>query len=341
MSHGFYFGFRNRVIVLTMSIILLFALGCLAMFYSFRYSSDSKVKYNEKSILNYQVCLLPNDIYSEECIESKKTYSSLLTDKVKIDYTYEANFSDDIDREFYYHVIVYNEIYDGNNSSKILYENSDLVIDKTLITKEGRRYSFNIEKDIDYKKYNDVVDRYKEKYFSDVKAKLNVVIYLDDVGDERKIGAIQIPLSEKTFNIKTKSVENSKKNLNIEYNEFETDGAIYLIIGGLLIVGSLILDFRLVRLVKMTFTKKSKYEIELSKLLREYDKHIVNSKDGYTYDESKDIVKVESLKELVDAANIISKPVIYSKINNVKSEFIVEDTDKVYKYVLKDSFSED
>ena len=91
----------------------------------------------------------------------------------------------------------------------------------------------------------------------------------------------------------------------------------------------------------MTFTKKSKYEIELSKLLREYDKHIVNSKDGYTYDESKDIVKVESLKELVDAANIISKPVIYSKINNVKSEFIVEDTDKVYKYVLKDSFSED
>ena len=237
--------------------------------------------------------------------------------------------------------MVYNEIYDSNNSSKVLYEKSDLVVDKTLITNEGKKYNFNLEKEIDYKKYNDIVNKYKEDYFSDVKAKLDIVIYLDDAGDERKIGSIQIPLSEKTFNIKTNTVTNKNKVLNLEYNEFETDGAIYLLIGGLLIVGSLILDFRLVRLVKTTFTKKSKYELELSRLLKEYDKYIVNSKDGYSYDESKDIVKVESLKELVDAAIIISKPIMYSRINNVKSEFIVEDTDKIYKYVLKDSFSEE
>ena len=50
----------------------------------------------------------------------------------------------------------------------------------------------------------------------------------------------------------------------------------------------------------------------------------------------KNVVKVESFGELLDASEIVCKPIIFSKINNVKSEFIVEDDDKVYKFLLKD-----
>lgn len=341
MSHNFYFGFRNRVIALVISIIVLFCLGTFLMFYSFKFNDEYKLKYDEKSSIDYDVCLLPNDLYKESCLKSGKTYSSVLTNNVLLKYSYDATFTNKIDREFYYHVIVYNKIYDLNDKSKILYENDDVLIDKTLIEKKDNRISFNIEKEIDYKKYNDIVNNYKKKYFSDVEARLDVIIYLDDVIKERKIGKLHIPLSLKTFNVKTNSVNNKNKELKLEDNQFNSEGGIYIFIGGLFIIISLILDIRLVRLVKTTFTKKSKYEIELAKLLKEYDKYIVNAKDGYNYDESKDIIKVESLKELVDASNIISKPIMYTKVNNVKSEFIVEDTDKVYKYVLKESFYEE
>lgn len=336
MSHNIYFGFRNRVITLIALIVILFGLGSFFIIFSFKFSDNKKIKYNEKSKLDYKVCLVPNDIYNEACLKSGKTYSSLLIDKISTSFSYEADFSNDFDREFYYHLIVYNSIYDNRDKSKILYENSDLIIDKTPVSKSENVIKIDIDQDINYKKYNDIVSNYKKKYFSDVKANLNVVIYLDDIEKERKIGEIVIPLSEKTFNIKKKSVSGNNLVLNY-YSNFDDDGVIYLLIGGILIVLSLIFDIRLVRLVRTTFTKKSKYEIELSKLLREYDKYIVNSKDGYSYDESKDIIKVESLKELVDAANIVSKPIMYSRINNVKSEFIVEDTDKIYKYVLKES----
>ena len=102
----------------------------------------------------------------------------------------------------------------------------------------------------------------------------------------------------------------------------------------------MLLDIRLVRLVKTTFKRKSKYEIELERILKNYGNDIVNVKD-YVDDDTKSIIKVESFEELIDAAKIISKPILYSKINDIKSEFVVEDEDKVYKYILKDADLED
>ena len=96
------------------------------------------------------------------------------------------------------------------------------------------------------------------------------------------------------------------------------------------------MDIALVRLVKTTFARRSKYELDLKKILNEYDKYIVNTSSSYEYDSKKDIVKVESMKELVDASCVLSKPIIYNKINNVKSEFIVDDENKIYRFVLKD-----
>ena len=49
------------------------------------------------------------------------------------------------------------------------------------------------------------------------------------------------------------------------------------------------------------------------------------------------ITKVENFDELMDARNTLNKPIIYCKINDIKSEFIVEDDERIYKYVMKES----
>ena len=46
---------------------------------------------------------------------------------------------------------------------------------------------------------------------------------------------------------------------------------------------------------------------------------------------------MESFEELVAAHETLKKPIIFSKVNDVKCEFIVEDTKTLYKYILKEA----
>jgi hypothetical protein len=72
-------------------------------------------------------------------------------------------------------------------------------------------------------------------------------------------------------------------------------------------------------------------------ILNEYDRLIVIARDGYESNIEKKVVKLQSFNELLDARGVLNKPIIYSRINNVKSEFIVEDEAVIYKFVLKEA----
>ena len=87
----------------------------------------------------------------------------------------------------------------------------------------------------------------------------------------------------------------------------------------------------------MVTNSKSSYEQKLSQILRDYDRLIVIARNGYVSADEKQIVKVESFEELLDARETLQKPIIYYKVNDVKSEFMVEDDDKLYKFVLKEA----
>lgn len=341
MKKSFYFGFRERVITLLFLILLLFGLGCFLVFNYVGLKKGDTVKYSEVSDLSYKVCLLDNDVYDTQCLDSDKTYNSLLVDKINANFLYNVDFSEDIDYQLYYHVVLYSKIYDGDNKDRILYEDKELLVDKTLINRMEKKINFKTDVEIDFKKYNDFVNKYKSKYSSDSKASMEVVLYLDEFDEERSISTINIPLGEKNFEIDYTTTSNKNRTVQLENDVIDTEADLNLFLGSFLIVISLLLDLRLVRLVKTTFSKKSKYELELNRILREYDKYIVNATDGYIIDPEKNIIKVEKFEELIDASMIIIKPILYYKINNIKSEFIVDDVDKTYKYTLKEVDLED
>ena len=96
----------------------------------------------------------------------------------------------------------------------------------------------------------------------------------------------------------------------------------------------IILDI-LIKLI-LNSNKRSKYEEKLNSILRNYDRVIVSAKESYNVD-GRTIVKVYTFDELLDARDTLGKPIIYYKVNNVKSEFYVEDEYKVYKYTLKEA----
>ena len=45
---------------------------------------------------------------------------------------------------------------------------------------------------------------------------------------------------------------------------------------------------------------------------------------------------LESIEELMDARNTLEKPIVYERINSIKSKFYVEDGNTIYVYVMKD-----
>ena len=336
IDKGVYFGFKQRVLIIILLIVILFGLGSFLIVNSYRLKQGDSVKYNEVSDSKYEVCLLPNDVYADSCLREGMVYNSSIVKNIPISYTYNVDFSEDIDYQLYYHVILYIKIFDKDNKDKILYENKEILVEKTFINKLNKKISIDTDAVINYKKYYDFINEYKSKYSSDVTAELDAKFYLDEYDEEREIGSVKMPLGADTFEIKQNKLSNLNQSVEIANEKMNREGDINLFFGSFLIVISLILDISLARLVKATFRRRNNYELSLKKILSEYDNYIVNTTSSYEYDSEKNIIKVESIKELVDAANVLSKPIIYNKINNVKSEFIVEEDDKIYRFVLKD-----
>ena len=82
---------------------------------------------------------------------------------------------------------------------------------------------------------------------------------------------------------------------------------------------------------------KNDYEDAIDSLLKEYDNLIIVARDGYESMIEREVVKIDEFEELVKVRDRINKPIIFSRVNNVKSEFVVEDDNILYKYVLKES----
>ena len=333
----FYFGFKQRVIVVIMLIIIMFGLGSYLIINSYRLRKGEVVKYSETSDSSYKVCLLDNNVYSTPCLEEGMLYNSSLVNTIPINFKYNVNFSEYIDYQLYYHVVLYNKIFDKSNKEKVLYENKEILVVKTFVDKLNQKINIDTDVKINYKKYNDFVNEYKSKYSPDVKSVVEVVLYLDEYDEERSVASVSIPVGESTFEVKKEKLSNKNKSVEIENEDMVNEANVNMYFGSFLIIISLILDIILVRLVKATFTKKSKYDIELARILKTYDKNIVNATSDFKYDENKEVIKVESIKELVDASNVINKPIVYNKINNIKSDFILEDDNKIYKFTLKEA----
>ena len=76
------------------------------------------------------------------------------------------------------------------------------------------------------------------------------------------------------------------------------------------------------------------YDLTLAKILREYDRVIVNSKKIVNMDG--EVIDVKSFNELLDVRDNIEKPIIFSEIHKgLKSVFIVKTSNETYRYILK------
>ena len=332
-----YISFQTRVVLLIIGILLLFGAACYLIFTTLKENETKKVDFVEKTTIHYDVCTASTSPFDTNCLKEGKEYTAKDASIVHIDYHYEALFSRKIDYDLSYHVVVINKIFDRLDLNKISYEDEDIIKDVKEISQGDNPATIDTSVEIDYKKYYQFVNDYRSKYSTNADANLSVILYVDDGNETRNVGEVVIPLGNERFDITRKEVTDSKQVYLMKDKDWTNTNTLYIVVGSILVLLSMFLLFHLTKLSLAITGKKSKYQEYLMSLLNEYDRLIVIARDGFETNVEKKIIKVYTFDELLDARSILNKPIVYSRINNVKSEFIVEDEDVIYKFVLKEA----
>ena len=331
-----YISFQTRVVLLVLGILVLFGFACYIIVSTLQSNVIQKVGFVENSTAHYDVCISSNSPYDTNCLKEGKTYDASSASKIHVDFHYEALFDKKLNYNMSYYVVITNRIFDQIDKSKVSYEDEDVVVHKTSIPVDNPGM-IDSSVEVDYQKYNRFVQEYKRKYASNVDSSLDVALFIDDGKQTRSVAKVQIPLGKDSFQVSKEIVVDEKQVYVSEVTDWSNTNTFYIVIGSVFVILSLFLLFHLTKLSLAVAGKKSKYQIELENILNEYDRLIVVARDGYESNIEKRVVKVDSFGELLDAREVLEKPIIYSKINNIKSEFIVEDEFIIYKFILKEA----
>lgn len=332
-----YVSFETRVAIRIIIILALFASACYFILEAINFGKKDIVTYNEITEANYTVCPHNNSFVDNKCLAEGLKYNQDTAKFINVLFKYNLDYSKSIPYDIAYHIVAITKIFDKENNTKVLFKNEDVLVERTSISDISDRIFFYNNINLDYNHYNTLVKENEKKYGDNSEADLEVVLYLDTDNNTSNVASITVPLNEKSFSIRKSALNNLNKSMELDNNTWNDYNSMCAVVATILIIVSLIILYRTTKLVLKVTNNRSEYEKTLNKILKDYDKDIVTAKDGYAVETYKRIIKVAEFSELLDARHLLNKPIIYSKINSVKSEFVVEDDAKAFKYVLKDS----
>lgn len=330
----FYISYESRFALLLAFIFILLGSSLYLVFEAFNIGKRTTVNYTEIGNANYSVIYNKTDDYANNNMSENMKYISSLINKIKINYDYNIKFSNNINYNLKYSVKALLTITDPDDDTQILKQDEDTLVKDTKVSTSNNILSFSTDTNIDYNKYNQYVINYKNNYSISANANLQVILFVTDKKGSHQVSSVTIPLGEQTISISKDSL-NTTKSIVEKENSWTAYNSVCAFLSIALIILCIILIIRLIKLI-LNSNKRSKYEEKLNSILRNYDRVIVSAKESYNVD-GRTIVKVYTFDELLDARDTLGKPIIYYKVNNVKSEFYVEDEYKVYKYTLKEA----
>ena len=336
-KHGMHIGFGIRISILIFFSLLFLGGACFFGLQALDHGEDRKESYVENSDISYSVCTAGNDLVNENCLGENLKYNTSLSDKIKATFYYTRDYSSVLDYSLNYHIVAVTRVFETDNPEELVYQNEEVLVEKTDVSNTNDSVDFYENVDIDYKSFYTSVAVYQGRYTSDLIATLDVILYLDDESGTRKISSISMPLTGTEIEVNKSVIQGNKGNVVLENSEWTDYNIMCVVIAAVLLLIFLILFIKTTRFVLRATLNRNKYQRRLIQILRDYDRVIVVARDGYESNVLKEIVKVKSFEELLQIRDELQSVIIFSKINNIKSEFIVEDDDKLYKYVLKES----
>ena len=297
---------------------------------------DEVINYSEDGNIDYKVSLKENDYYDDSYVEDNKIYIASLIDKVEIDFKYDFEIDRDIDCVFTYDIYSELIIKDGTSDREYIHKKYN-VLSNVEDIKNIKQYDFTKHVSIDYDYYNMLASKFKGDYGIDTESYLRVMFVLKK--DNQSIALndssmfVDIPLSERAISINSSPIGLNNYNQLVDSTDDNVDGFNYIIIL-LVIVLMMVVDLFL--LVGRVYQKKSKYQKQIAKLLREYDRMIVEVSNAPDLDDKERIIRIKEFKELLDARDNLKLPIMYfERIRNKEALFFIDNSEHLYLYVVK------
>ena len=337
-----YFGYTQRIVLNVLLIIIMAGALVYSGFKTFYITDNETITYHENSKINYQVHLKENDFYDTPYLNKGMAYIASLIDKINIDFNYMfySNKTNSID---IYHKAVAKLVIASQNNDKVFYENEYELAGKEVENIVDKyEYDLNESVVIDYDYYNNLANEFKNKYAVATNSYLEVYLQVDEVRNNKSHNSINesktiltIPLSHREINIGLKESTVDTKNHVTSKAKLAIENDMFIYCDLVLLILLLVLIIRLIKKVHLLIHNKSKYDLYVNKLLRSYDRIIVNVKTAPNLN-NYNVIKVDSFQELIDVRDNIKEPIQYFIVTeHQKCEFFCVNHNDLYIYVVK------
>lgn len=330
---------KKKVKVALYIIFILAIIGCMAntFFYVKSQVKKKRITYSKESSVNYVTYLKDNNHYSDQFLKDNYNYVASLIDYFNVDFNYSYVLNDDIKYKIDYEVVANLEIYDADNKSKPIDTKEFTIFKKQTETGTGQLIKVDLYNQIiKYDDYNKIIQEWKKEITPEatlkVKFKVNWKGYSDSLNrevSENYVKDFNIPISDKIITISKPSTDATNGMLYAK----QTLGSWFLIIMGsfgiLLVIGFIGLIDTIIKINK----NRSKYEQEINRILRRFDRAITEAKEQFIKYKDEKYIEVNNFMELLDVHDNLNEPIIYYKNSNKSSIFAVRNNKDVY-YVL-------
>lgn len=325
-----HYNYLARVCTLVALILLFFVIGLTSLLSAFNYELGASTSYSEYTSNDYSVC------NNDDCVGKDSIYQKDNVTTIRSTFNYEALYSKKTKYNTKYKVLATLNIYEDNESKKVRYTKDDILLDSTEFKSTGEVISFSTDVEVDYLSYKNFVNDYFNQTGVTSNVDLEVSLYLEEGKVSREISYITIPLNSDSFQITSNNLDNQNQVVIFNVKNTEID-PLFLFVSIICFFMIILLLVYLINFIRMVKNLDNKYNSKLKDILKEYDDIIVTVKKEYKLSDNTKLIKVESFDEILDARNSLEKPIVYERVNNVKSKFYVEDNNNtVYVYTMKD-----
>jgi len=338
-----YFSYDSRLLFNYILVFIFMILGALLLKESLKKQDGLNITYKENSNLDYKVYLKQNDFYETNYLGKDMIYVASLIDKIDVNFNYRFKINKLSNVKFKYNIIGKLVIQDKNEKNTF-FEKEYVLLNPKSDTVNSLEHIINENVNIDYDYYNNLANKFRNNY--GVETVSNLIVYLninesnekeDFDLDNASVMSLKIPLSERAINISMNYQEVNKMNKIIREESIVIKKKNYLVYSIISFLFSIYFIIRYTRLLSLVFEKRSKYDKYINKILKEYDRLIVETTTEPDINNNK-VIKVSRFEELLDVRDNLQLPIKYYVVNkHMKCNFYINNNKELYLLVIKES----
>ena len=341
-----YFSFNTRFIISLLVFMVLLTTSLILIIMSISKINEQTVDYKESSKIDYNVILKDDSFYDSKYFKENnkpRIYISSLIKKIDTTFDYNFGVSENSNIEFKYNVVAKLVILNAD-STKVFYDDVlELITEKQIMLTNDKRVNIHETIDLDYEYYNSIANTFRQNYGLNTTSYLEVLINVSSKNldsnydlDDTYSRSIKIPLAQQEVDISIADDNSSNVHKIVVKNKLLVSNRLFISIGIIALIIAVVCLIKIINMILKVYTPRlSRYDRYIKKILKEYDRLIVNTTTAPNITDFR-IVRINSFAELLDVHDNLNLPIRYYVITeHQKSIFYVAHHGEVYVYIVK------